>query len=63
MKVALKNIDQNSLTELLELMRRIQSEIETFSHVSEHLPKGLTDRIDAFQEKLGNEYESRENEA
>lgn len=58
----MKNINQNSLTELLDLMRRIQSEIDTFRHVSEHLPKSLTKQIDSFQNKLGEEFDRREGE-
>lgn len=58
----MKDISQNDLEELQELMGRIQSEIENFSHVSEHLPKSITTSIEHFSNKLEREQIRRQDE-
>lgn len=56
----MKKIYQNDLEELNALMNRILGEIETYSHVSEYLPKTLLSQLQEFDEKVTNELERRE---
>jgi glutathionyl-hydroquinone reductase len=56
----MKTIYQNDLEELSALMNRILGEIETYSHVSEFLPKSLIKEIEKFDSKIISELERRE---
>ena len=56
----MKKIYQSDLEELNALLNRIQGEIETYSHVSEFLPKVLISEIEKFDKKIVNELERRE---
>jgi hypothetical protein len=56
----MKNIYQNDLEELNALMNRILGEIQTYSHVSELLPKSLMKGIEDFDRKVIDEIERRE---
>lgn len=56
----IKNLANNDLSELQTLTYRIQELIENFSHVSELLPKQLTDAITDYRAKLQNERFRRE---
>lgn len=58
----MKKLSGNTLSELMDLLANIQQEIYTYRHVSECLPKKLTNAIDEYQEKLTTEYIRRENE-
>jgi len=58
--MALKKIYQNDLEELKTLISRMQREIETYSHVSEYLPKSLMKELESFDEKILHELERRE---
>ena len=58
--MALKKIYQNDLEELNALMNRILGEIETYSHVSEYLPKSLTKELEKFDIEIIHELERRE---
>jgi hypothetical protein len=55
----IKNIDQNSLEELMALINQIKKRVNDYSHVTEYLPKTLTKQINDFSEKLNNEYDNR----
>jgi len=54
-----KKVSDNSLEELMCLMADIQSRIEDYSHVSEFLPKSITNVLNHYQEELGEEYDKR----
>jgi hypothetical protein len=56
----MKTIYQNDLEELNALMNRIMGEIETYSHVSELLPKALVKQLEKFDTKVIAELERRE---
>jgi hypothetical protein len=56
----MKTIYQNDLEELNSLMNRIMGEIETYSHVSEFLPKALVKQLEKFDTKVIAELERRE---
>ena len=56
----MKNLSQNDLEELQDLMARIQNEISTYRHVRKHLPKPLTDALGTFQVALIKEAYRRE---
>jgi len=56
----MKTIYQNDLEELNALMNRIMGEIETYSHVSEFLPKALVKQLEKFDTKVIAELERRE---
>ena len=55
----LKNISDNELGELLDLMRRIQQELHNYRHVAEFAEK-IQLEADKFQEKLFKEHDKRE---
>jgi hypothetical protein len=55
----IKNIDQNSLEELMSLINQIKKRVNDYGHVNEYLPKSLTKQINDFSEKLNNEYDNR----
>lgn len=54
-----KKVSDNSLEELMCLMVDIQSRIEDYSHVSEFLPKSVTNVLNHYQEELAEEYDKR----
>mgnify|MGYP001611338960 CR=1 len=56
----MKNLGQNDLEELQDLMARIQNEISTYRHVREYLPKPLIDALGTFQSNLIKEAYRRE---
>ncbi len=58
----MKNISDNSISELCSLMMDMQHEIHKYSHVSEYLPKSLIKAINQYQKKVANELERRQNE-
>lgn len=58
----LKDINGNSLSELMGLMRSIRHQIDEYKHIEEFLPKSLTKELDKFQDKLNKEYDRREKE-
>jgi CRISPR/Cas system-associated exonuclease Cas4 (RecB family) len=48
----INNASINDLEELRDLMYRIQHEIDTYNHVSEHLPKVITSNIDKYTDRV-----------
>lgn len=63
MKNNFKNVSGNSLHELQNLMYRIAVEINTFSHVAEHLPATLTTALNEYRESINEEVNGREEQA
>ncbi len=60
MKKKLSKLSNNEIGELLSLCTRICSEIETFSHVSEHLPQIIDAKTREFHTLLCDELNKRE---
>jgi hypothetical protein len=48
----MKNISQNSIEELLNLIGEVENKIQQFSHVSEYLPKSLVNELEKFHKEL-----------
>ena len=59
----MKKLSLNDLQELQHLLIRITKEVYNFRHVSECLPKSLTNEINKFQNKINDELERREDES
>lgn len=55
----MKNISQNSLEELLDMMSKIQHIVDSYSHVNEFVPKNIINALLNYQEKLYTEDERR----
>jgi hypothetical protein len=58
----LKDLSDNDLKELQNLMYRITNEIDTFKHVSDFIPNKIVLSIDKFKDKVNTECNKRENE-
>jgi hypothetical protein len=58
----MKKLSLNDLQELQDLLIRITSEIDKFKHVSDFLPKSLTNEIEKFDNKVNNELDRRDDE-
>lgn len=58
----LKTIYNNDLSELQSLMYEIEAQIHRYRHVSEHLPKSVTNALNEFRGKVNTERERREDE-
>lgn len=56
----MKNLSNNSLNELLELYNRMQTEIHTFSHVSEYVGKSVIRAVKKERNKVITELTVRE---
>lgn len=59
---SIKKLDENDLSELIDLISRLSHEMQKYSHVIEFLPKNIKNNIDKFSKKLMIECEKRENE-
>ena len=58
----LKDLSDNDLKELQNLMYSITNEIDTFKHVSDFIPNKVVLSIDKFKDKVNTECNKRENE-
>lgn len=58
----MKNLSNNELNELICLVSEINKKISDYCHVSDKLPKVITNEIDKYKEKLLKEYDKREND-
>lgn len=54
-----KEISDNSLSELMDLIGHIYGNIKDYSHVADYLPKSFTDQLDKISDKLDKECERR----
>jgi hypothetical protein len=54
-----QKVSDNSLEELMCLMADIQSRIEDYSHVSEFIPKSVSNVLNTFERQLVDEYDKR----
>lgn len=56
----MKNLSYNSLEELLELYNRMQTELQTFSHVEEYVGKSVIRAVEKERNKVITELTVRE---
>ena len=58
-KFPLSMLSNNTVEELRALLCSLDSEINIYSHVSEHLPASIQREIDKFDKKIQRELEKR----
>lgn len=59
----LRTLSDNTLSELADLIGRITNDVETYAHVSEHLPERLQpEALHKLSDQIGSEIERREEE-
>jgi hypothetical protein len=59
----LRTLSDNTLSELADLIGRISNDVETYSHVSDHLPERLQlEELQKLSDQIGSEIERREEE-
>jgi len=56
----LKQLSGNEISELLCMIGRINSTINDFCHVSENLPKSISNQLDKLADELNKELDYRE---
>jgi len=61
-KKQLRKLSQNTIEELICLSADMSERIDTYGHVSEHLPRGLAEKIATFRKNCIDELERREEE-
>jgi hypothetical protein len=56
----LRQLSGNEISELLCMIGRINSTINDFCHVSENLPKSISNQLDKLADELNKELDYRE---